>query len=222
MIRSTICAGTAGLLSMTCIMPTALAEAPLNVAEFMMVERDRAAIHPKPALSKGASYEDVLTAASNHPNAYAGEDWITELLEDEALQPQHRPRVLYARAQHRWKKSSNRIGAWQDFTRFTELYPDDLYAKNAGIEAGYVKSEIDRIKARMEELQTLSIWFEDAWLLGMRDEAAGRYKRSGFTPEPREVEQLRAAGYVCNSAPENPPATLVPVAMDNSNLYWCR
>ncbi len=222
MIRSTICAGTAGLLSMMMIMPAALAEAPRQASEILIVERERPETYPKPKLSSGAAVEDVLKIAENHPNAYVGEAWISELLEEPSLTPKQHARILYARAQHRWKKSSNRIGAWQDFTRFTELYPDDIYANNAGIEAEYVQIEIGRIEARMAELQPLSLWFEDSWLLGKRDEAAGQYQRSGLVPEPHEVELLLAAGYVCSEGRSQGSSDYQRVIPSDPNLYWCQ
>ena len=206
---------------MSLLMPAAMADAPLRVTEFLSVEKHRLAAHPKPSLAAGATLADVLTAASAHPNVYTGEEWFTELLADKTLTQKQHARALYARAQHRWKKSSNRIGAWQDFTEFTKRHAQDPYANNARIEAGYVKTEIDRIETRMQELQTLSVWFEHAWQLGMRDEAAGRYKRSGFAPEPQEIQQLQAAGYICVAEAGSAPIGDTRVTSEHPNLYWC-
>ena len=219
MIKSTICAGTAALLSMSFIMPAAQAEAPLWAADYLSVDsaKTRLATNPVPGAMKDAPFADRLEAAQKHPNVYAGEVWLTQLLGEPALSAEQQARVLYARAQHRWKKSSNKLGAFEDFTEFTKRFPDDRYARNAGIEAGYVRTEIDRVEIRMDELQTLSAWFEDAWVLGMRDEAATRYKRSGFLPEPSELARLQEAGYVCGSS----AAGAKQVSSDAPNLYWC-
>lgn len=224
MMRSTLCAGTAGLLSL-CLLPAAVAETNFQTVAYVSADftgtNSRLAPLEKPKLSDSTNYQVVLKAAQNHPNVYVGEAWMTELLSDEALTPDEHARVLYARAQHRWKKSSNKIGAREDFTTFTELYPDDLYARNAGIEAGYVSTEIGYVEARMEELQTFSDWFDDAWALGLRAEAAGRYKRSGFLPEPYELELLQAAGYICDSSQNAPPNGFNPVSEEAPNLHWC-
>ena len=225
MKRSTLRAGAAGLLSISLLGSVATAESSLDAAVFVETQRGagagKFATYPKPDLSGETTYKDVLKAAENHPNVYIGETWITELLNDKSLTPKQHARVLYARAQHRWKKSSNKVGAWQDFTKFTELYPEDIYARNAGIEAGYVNTEIGYINARMEHLQTLSDWFDDSWQLGKRAEAAARYKRSGFVPEPEELKVLQAAGYVCESGVRGAPSGYNPVSSDASNLHWC-
>ena len=204
---------------MSIFMPAAQAEAPLWVADYLSVDRakNRLATRPFPGATKGASFADRLEAAQKHPNVYVGEVWLTQLLGDPSLSTEQQARALYARAQHRWKKSSNRLGAFEDFTDFTKLFPEDRYARNAGIEAGYVRMEIDRVEIRMEELQTLSAWFDDAWILGMRDEAATRYKRSGFQPEPSEMDRLLEAGYVCDSRASG-DKQLSSAAPD---LYWC-
>lgn len=216
MIRSAVCAGTAALLCMSFIMPAAMADAPL-----MSVQQSRLSAPAKPDVSKGDAFADVLAAAQNHPNVYTGETWLTELLQEPTLTEKQHARALYARAQHRWKKSSNRIGAWQDFTEFTKRHPSDPYARNAGIEAGYVKIEIDRIEKRMQDLQTLSVWFEDAWLLGKHAEAAGRYQRSGLEPEPQEIEQLHAAGYICLLSTETKVREETRVTLASAEMTWC-
>lgn len=219
MIRSTICAGTAALLSMSLFMPAAQAEASFGVADYLTVDTNKSRLAPSSVQdpSDPESFADLIASAQNHQNVYIGEIWLSQLLEDPSLTTEQQARTLYARAQHRWKKSSNKIGAWRDFTEFTERFPDDRYARNAGIEAGYVRTEIERVEIRMEELQTLSAWFEDAWVLGMRDEAATRYKRSGFLPSPSELERLQEAGYVCSSR----AAGYKLVTSEIPNLYWC-
>ena len=206
---------------MSFIMPAAMADTPLKVAELVNGDQSRLAVQPKPNLSAGEDFAEILTAATDHPNVYTGEAWLSELLEDPSLTPKQHARALYARAQHRWKKSSNRLGAWQDFTEFAERHPTDPYANNARIEAGYVKIEIDRIKKRMQSLQTLSVWFEDAWQLGMRAEAAVRYQRSGFRPEPQEIQQLHAAGYICLVPAQSDARQDTRVTVADANLTWC-
>lgn len=216
--------GTAGLC-LTFLLPVAVAEAPLDSAMLVGANRiaayEDSALYPKPELSAEASFTDLLQAAKDHPNAYIGEQWLTELLEDDALTEQQHAQTLYARAQHRWKKSSNKIGAFEDFTSFTELYPEDRYANNAGIEAGYVNDQIVHIEARMENLQTLSQWFEDAWQLGQRDYAAARFKRSGLAPEPEEIARFRQAGYICDFEEGEVPEGYGRVTSETPNLYWC-
>lgn len=225
MIRSTIRAGTGALLSIAIFAPAAAADATLTGTKFITPAHTQSSEmdknHPRVRLASGVPFADVLKSAQSHPNAYIGEVWISELLSDDALTSQQQARTLYARAQHRWKKSSNRVGAWQDFSQFTKLYPDDLYATNAGIEARYVETEITRIETRMEELQTLSAWFADAWALGLRDEAAARYKRSGFLPEPVEIDQLKAAGYICDAPSSGVPKGYTAVTQEAQTLYWC-
>ena len=221
MIRSAICAGTAALLSVSVAAPAAMAGAPLQLNQFITAGKHRLDTQSKSPVLSGAAVAEAIEAATNQPNVYTGEQQLSALLENPSLTKKQHARVLYARAQHRWKKSSNRIGAWQDFTDFTKLHPDDPYATNAGIEAGYVKIEIDRIERRMQELQTLSIWFEDAWQLGKRTEAAGRYQRSGFAPEPQELEQLQAAGYICLVPLESASADDTRVTSTQPDLHWC-
>lgn len=210
MIRSALCAGAAGMLSAVCFVSSASAEASMNPVETAASTS-----------AEGVSYQKVLKEADSHANVYAGEAMLTQLLNDPSLTPKQHARVLYARAQHRWKKSSDKVGAFEDFTRFTELYPEDRYANNAGIEAGYVSDEIVIIEARMEELQTLSAWFEDAWVLGMRGDAAVRYKRSGLEPEPGEITRFQQTGYICEMGEGESGKGYRPVTPQMPNLYWC-
>lgn len=230
MFRATICAGTAGLLSLGFVSQAAVAEAPLESAEFVSSERSRTSISlasfpgefSKLKLSESVSYADVLSSAENHPNVFVGEALITELLNDTSLTPDEHARVLYARAQHRWKKSSNKVGAWEDFTQFAKLYPEDPYATNAGIEAGYVSDQISYIETQMDQLQTLSEWFEDAWELGERDYIVERFKRSGLTPEPAEIALLQSAGLICENDINSRQNSATPVSVEAPDLYWCR
>lgn len=163
-----------------------------------------------------------LKAAKADTNPFSGEQKLTELIEYPAITPDQHARALYARATQRWKKTHDKPGAQSDFREYIEKYPSGTFTTNAGYEVLYVEAEMAAAESRLLTLQTLRAWFDDTWALGKRDEAANRYRRSGLTPEPHQLYQLRATGYVCQGAGNSKLHNYGPLTSEIQDLYWCK
>ena len=169
-----------------------------------------------------AEFSAALEGAKAAANPFSGEQQLTELVESKAVNAEQRAQSLYARATHRWKKTSDKAGAKVDFEEYIQLYPEGAFTKNAGYEVLYVDAEIAEAEARLLTLQTLRAWFDDTWALGRRDAAAARYRRSGITPEPHQVYALRSTGYLCQGTGNLKLHNYGPLTSDIQDLYWCK
>jgi len=176
---------------------------------------------PVVAMSE-AQFASALSAAKRDADPYAGEKKLTYLVQNNQLAADQRARALYARATQRWKKSSNKAGALADFDEFGRRYPSNTLANNARIERGYVQNEVTAIQRRMQGLQTLDQWFDDAWSLGERDKAAARYKKSGLSPEKHQAYAMERTGYICRGSGAKSVHNYGPRHSHVNNLYWCR
>jgi len=169
-----------------------------------------------------AQFDSALSAAKRNTDPFASEQSLTYLVDNPQLAADQRARALYARATQRWKKSGNKTGALADFDEFIRLYPSNAFARNARTERGYVQNEIAAIQRRMQGLQTLDQWFDDAWSIGERDKAAARYKLSGLSPEKHQAYAMERTGYICRGSGAKPVYTVGPRHSHVNNLYWCR
>jgi len=174
-------------------------------------------IIPMTAIEFDASLSDAT--ADEAP--YSGERKLTELVESPRVSPVQRAEALYARGHLRWKKTHDKIGAKADFDEYVQLYPSGAFTNNARYEAGYVDTEIHAAKMRLQTVQTLRDWFDDSWALGKREEAAARYKRSRLTPEPHQIYQLRATGFLCEGTGNSKLHNYGPLTPEIQNLFWC-
>ena len=167
-------------------------------------------------------FSDALSEAKADSAPFSGERKLTTLIDSDRVTPDQRARALYARASLRWKKTFDKTGAKSDFDEYVRLYPTAQFAESARVEAGYVQTEIRGAQSRLQTLQTLRDWFDDTWSLGKREEAAMRYYRSGLTPEPHQVYQLRAMGFLCQGAGTKKVHNYGPITPDIRDLYWCK
>lgn len=169
-----------------------------------------------------AQFSSALRGAKADVSPFSGERKLTLLVNNSALASDQRARALYARASQRWKKTFDKVGAKSDFDEYVRLYPSATFTNNARIESGYVQTEIHAAQSRLQSLQTLRDWFDDTWALGKKDEAASRYKRSGLTPEPHQVYQLRSTGFLCEGSGNSKLHNYGPLTSEIQNLYWCQ
>ena len=167
-------------------------------------------------------FSAALESAKANPNPYSGEQKLTELIESKAIGEAQRGEALYARATHRWKKSTDKAGAKADFEKYLKLFPEGAFTKTATYEVLYVEAEIAEAETRLLTLQTLRAWFDDTWAIGQRDAAAARYRRSGLTPEPHQVYALRSTGYLCQGTGNSKLHNYGALTSDIQDLYWCK
>ena len=74
----------------------------------------------------------------------------------------------------------------------------------------------------MDDLQTLSEWFEGAFALGLHEQAVARYRKAGISPPPDQIELMMAFGYLCEDTPGAPKLhQFGPARPDLADLHWC-
>lgn len=197
---------------------------PATVAAIGVMFAACETVPPEPVIvmMSDAEFDSALKAAKSDVAPFSSERKLTALIDSERATPEQRSCALYARAGVRWKKTQNKIAAKSDFDEYIRLYPDGVFTNNARIESGYVQNEITAVRSRLQTIQTLRDWFDDTWALGNWDEAAFRYRRSRLTPEPHQIYQLRATGFLCENTGNLKLHTYGPLTPEIQNLYWCK
>ena len=194
----------------------------LFCAFFPACETTEVVTEPAATPMTEAEFDAALKNAKASTDPYAGERTLTALIDQPGASADQKSRALYARATQRWKKTFDKAGAKSDFDKYVELYPDGVFTNNARYESGYVQNELQAARSRLQTVQTLRAWFDDNWVLGNRAEAASRYRRSGLTPEPHQVYQLRATGFICQNSGNLKVHNYGPLTPELQDLYWCK
>ena len=168
------------------------------------------------------AYESLMAQAKRNENPVAYDQALSAILERNDLTSFMRGRTLFERATRRWKDGMDKFGAVSDFEALLAMDPNHPFANNARIELGWAKEEIVRIEQGMNDLQTISEWFDGAFSLGLRDEAVARYRKSGISPTVAQVETMKSFGYLCDNIPGAPRLHhFGPERPDVSNVHWC-
>lgn len=168
------------------------------------------------------AYEALLAEAKAHENPVAYEAALTSILNRTDLTDYQRGKTLFERATRRWKDGMDKLGAIEDFEAILAIDANHPFANNAKIEMGWAGDEIIWIEQQHEDLQTISEWFDGVFSLGRHDEAVARYRKSGISPTPAQVEIMMAFGYICEDRPDAPKLHhFGPERPDLADLHWC-
>ncbi len=167
-------------------------------------------------------FELLVDAAMLSENPVMYDEALTLILDRHDLTSFMRGRVLFERGTRRWKDGQNKLGAIADFDAIVALDPTHPFAANAMIEKGFAETEIGHIEAGMNELQTITEWFDGAFSIGNHDNAVARYRESGLSPTPEQVGVMKMFGYVCDDLPGAPKLHhFGPERADLLNVHWC-
>ncbi|RIJ28350.1 hypothetical protein D1223_13230 [Henriciella mobilis] len=181
-----------------------------------------AAVAQSPQTLSEAAYEALLAEAKAHENPVAYDAALTSILNRSDLSDYQRGKTLFERATRRWKDGMDKLGALDDFEAILAIDANHPFANNAKIEKGWAEDEIIWIEQQHEDLQTIAEWFDGVFSLGRHDEAVARYRKSGISPTPLQVQTMMAFGYICEDRPDAPKLhQFGPERPDLANLHWC-
>lgn len=181
-----------------------------------------AAVAQSPQTLSPEAHEALLAEAKAHENPVAYDAALTSILNRSDLSDYQRGKTLFERATRRWKDGMDKLGAVEDFEAILAIDANHPFANNATIEMGWAEDEIVWIQQQHEDLQTIAEWFDGVFSLGRHDEAVARYRKSGISPTPAQIETMMAFGYVCEDRPDAPKLHhFGPERPDLANLHWC-
>lgn len=170
----------------------------------------------------GPAFETALAEARRDANPYAADDTLSKLLENASLSDDERVRAVYARGSLRRQAGDDRRGALEDFGAVLKLAPDHRLASNARQELAFTLADVEMIETALSRPLNLSQWFNSMWVLGAHAEAAGRYRKSGLSPNEAELAKLLADGFVCDDRNGAAPVyTLGDMRPDLEHKHWC-
>lgn len=146
-------------------------------------------------------FQQALQRAKSTSPASAAESILTDVLANDTLTTDMRIRALYDRGELRRTNRLNLAGGKQDFDELLRLGPNHSLAANARLARQYLNDDLQSVASRRSsgQLQNISDWFDDEWVVGDQKKAATRYQKSGLSPKDYQVKQLTDAGYICRS-----------------------
>ena len=176
-----------------------------------------------PEIMPAADYEAALAEAKAEPHPYQQAEALEAVNQANLLSETQTARLLLERGKTLRLARIDLPGAISDLEAALSLMPPEApEITQLQTELDYAPEDLAQSRARMQGLQTLPQWADDAVAAGDIEAVAVRYEESGLAPDEAMTRLLVAADYLCPAAEEAEPTfTLGQDISHLDGLTWC-